>query len=367
MTEECDETMRTDIIRMIFDLPKDTKVYSDYSCALKSGISVHGRMYPTEKHVCFYSNLFGSERKVAIPYDRIVDLSKTSALLSQAIQIDTNDGHSYVFFFFGGNSRDDCFNFIQQLRSGISVLPSEDVLVDQKTREHDHLMQFLLEHDFETSVDHFVTLFLNDDAIYSYTDFLKDTDATEISCEPWNPYPEDETYGFSRSLQFRVPVEAPIGPNSTRVDVLQRLRHLETGNKILETSTRLEDIPYGDYFTVEDRWTIQSIRDEKCRVKFEIAIAFTKSTIWKSKIESRAKEDCKLKFQKWCQMAKNQLNPSTTTRPVVEEQEEKKEKILIHDPMRFIILLLLLLLLWNQYQLMALIQQEKTCPSPNFM
>lgn len=25
---------------------------------------MHGRMYPTDSHVCFYSNVFGRERKV---------------------------------------------------------------------------------------------------------------------------------------------------------------------------------------------------------------------------------------------------------------------------------------------------------------
>lgn len=29
---------------------------------------MHGRMYPTDTHVCFYSNVFGRERKVCLLY-----------------------------------------------------------------------------------------------------------------------------------------------------------------------------------------------------------------------------------------------------------------------------------------------------------
>ena len=38
----------------------------DFSCAIASTLAMHGRMYPTSSHVCFYSNVFGRERKVGI-------------------------------------------------------------------------------------------------------------------------------------------------------------------------------------------------------------------------------------------------------------------------------------------------------------
>lgn len=36
----------------------------DYSCAISATLAMHGRMYPTSSHLCFYSNVFGRERKV---------------------------------------------------------------------------------------------------------------------------------------------------------------------------------------------------------------------------------------------------------------------------------------------------------------
>ena len=38
--------------------------HSDYSCAVESKILLHGRMYITDKFICFYSNFFGFEKKV---------------------------------------------------------------------------------------------------------------------------------------------------------------------------------------------------------------------------------------------------------------------------------------------------------------
>ena len=36
----------------------------DFSCAVESKILLHGRMYITDKFICFYSNFFGFEKKV---------------------------------------------------------------------------------------------------------------------------------------------------------------------------------------------------------------------------------------------------------------------------------------------------------------
>ncbi len=40
---------------------------ADYSCAVEAKILLHGRLYVTDKFVCFYSNFFGFEKKVQAP------------------------------------------------------------------------------------------------------------------------------------------------------------------------------------------------------------------------------------------------------------------------------------------------------------
>ncbi|CAN0516175.1 unnamed protein product, partial [Ectocarpus sp. 8 AP-2014] len=41
---------------------------ADFSCAVESRILLHGRMYVTNTFVCFYSNLFGFEKIIKIPF-----------------------------------------------------------------------------------------------------------------------------------------------------------------------------------------------------------------------------------------------------------------------------------------------------------
>lgn len=183
-------------------------------------------------------------------------------------------------------------------------------------------MTQLLEDTFDVSVDEFMAEFIWDGARFGTDAYGVSLGYTEMKCDPWvAPQEVDASFGASvcarvnggrlfgsvvpngadattccwrtgmtRSLQFRVPVDAPIGPKSSRVDVvrdttdtatlctatamgipcrltesrllfalheqLQCAKRAEHNIQIIETSTRLVDIPYGDYFSVEDRWTL---------------------------------------------------------------------------------------------------------------
>lgn len=64
---------------------------SDFTCAVESTVLVHGRMYITNKFICFYSNLFGLEKKIRIPYSHIKAITKenTAMVIPNAIAIST--------------------------------------------------------------------------------------------------------------------------------------------------------------------------------------------------------------------------------------------------------------------------------------
>ena len=76
------------LCRMMFSLPSDEVLFTDYSCALKQKMLLHGRMFLTNRHVCFYSNLFGFEKKLVIPMESIARISKgtTLKMLSNAVR-----------------------------------------------------------------------------------------------------------------------------------------------------------------------------------------------------------------------------------------------------------------------------------------
>ena len=56
---------RDEIVRTIFG--DVGAIRRDFSCAIERKILLHGRLYVTERFICFYSNLFGFEKKIKIP------------------------------------------------------------------------------------------------------------------------------------------------------------------------------------------------------------------------------------------------------------------------------------------------------------
>jgi len=83
-------------------LDKDEMLIEDFTCALqKERMLVHGRIYISEKHVCFYSQLFGVTLKV-IPLIEIIELFKrnTALVFPNAIEIVTREKSKHFFTSF---------------------------------------------------------------------------------------------------------------------------------------------------------------------------------------------------------------------------------------------------------------------------
>uniref|UniRef100_A0AAV1UKT0 VASt domain-containing protein n=1 Tax=Peronospora matthiolae TaxID=2874970 RepID=A0AAV1UKT0_9STRA len=398
--EKEQERVRDQVICMIFDLPESTQFYKDFSCAIASTLAMHGRMYPTSSHVCFYSNVFGRERKILIPYESIRELEKTTTMVFQhAIRLATSDKDEYTFTSFWGNNRDTCYAVIAKARdrvlrelcssavgeeelqdpilspssgcrellsplsssatesgcdedgaeevksdvdavssNGISKADANESVITMATWNKDdedkHVisatprrrsvvldmgsiapkdvsMTQVFDEVFPVSVDTFMQTFYLDNAPFGLDKFSERIGSTEMTVNPWIiPAEGGKSFGVTRSLHFRVPIDAPIGPKSSHVDVLQCMKEKEHGVRVVESSTRLVDIPYGDYFSVEDRWTIAPHPTEVdfCRVYIELKVVFGKSTFWKKTIEARAISDNQIKWEKWVGMAKEFLN-----------------------------------------------------------
>ncbi|KAG6582817.1 GRAM domain-containing protein 1A [Phytophthora cinnamomi] len=397
------EQVRDQVICMIFDLPESTQFYEDFSCAIAATLAMHGRMYPTSSHVCFYSNVFGRERKILIPYESIREIEKTTTMVFQhAIRLATFDKDEYTFTSFWGNNRDSCYDLILKTRDRVlrelrptavnssetryPALPTSPITRnsanpppqpnpatehndDDQDEDHDEKeeedcadsdhdepvasatgvtttttvseqdeddntapvtprrrsvvsdvdsiapkdisMTQILEVEFPLSVDSFMQMFFLDNAPFGLDKFGEQTGSTEMTVNPWmTPLEDEKSFGMTRSLQFRVPVDAPIGPKSSQIDVLQCLKENEHGVRVVESSTRLVDIPYGDYFSVEDRWTIvpRSSNPNACKLFIELKVVFGKSTFWRNTIETRAISDNRAKWEKWVGMAKEFLS-----------------------------------------------------------
>jgi len=62
-------------------VPDDDYLIEDYSCALQREILAHGRLYVSEGHLCFSSNIMGWMTTLVMSFDEIVSVEKKSTAL----------------------------------------------------------------------------------------------------------------------------------------------------------------------------------------------------------------------------------------------------------------------------------------------
>lgn len=72
-------------------VPDDDYLIEDYSCALQREILLAGRLYVSEGHICFSSNILGWVTTVIISFDEVVSIEKesTAVVFPNAIAIQT--------------------------------------------------------------------------------------------------------------------------------------------------------------------------------------------------------------------------------------------------------------------------------------
>lgn len=72
-------------------VPEDDNLIEDYSCALQKEILLAGRIYISEGHICFFSNILGWVTTVVISFDEVVSIERenTAVVFTNAIAVQT--------------------------------------------------------------------------------------------------------------------------------------------------------------------------------------------------------------------------------------------------------------------------------------
>lgn len=92
-------------------VPDDDYLIEDYSCALQREILAHGRLYVSEGHLCFSSNILGWITTLVMSFDEIVSVEKrsTALLFKNGLMISTLHA-KHIFASF--TSRDATYDLI---------------------------------------------------------------------------------------------------------------------------------------------------------------------------------------------------------------------------------------------------------------
>ena len=352
---------RDEIVRTIFG--DVGAIRRDFSCAIERKILLHGRLYVTERFICFYSNLFGFEKKIKIPYSHVTCVTKenTAVFIPNAIAVITAR-KEYVFRSFW--DRDDCFNLLRAYHEMYRTVlePASSHVEEEETQQEKEEEKFeapveapsvpkqdLLkriegiagppverpstpdvadtpEHARTTakafsrevdstklaetlhtctlpvSVDEFFAHFLADGCGFPLTKFHEGQGDLEVACTPWASSDGEH----DRELRFRRLLNNPMGPKSARTTKIQRCRAFGRHGLVLHGVLSMEDIPYRDCFAIHDRWVVTP-QNDGVDVAFEFEIKWSKSTIFKRKIESSSRSDLQAYYDAYAAAARAHL------------------------------------------------------------
>lgn len=127
---------------------------------------------------------------------------------------------------------------------------------------------------------------------FSYHESVKDTN---LDASKWEEMPS--TGSFGREIKFFKPVNLP-GLASTRGVKIQKYRKFGDHALLLWSSTRLEDVPAADAFSVDDLLAVQALGENQVSVEISFQVTFLKSTYMKYIIESSTNAEMK----KWLEV-----------------------------------------------------------------
>lgn len=95
---------RYDEFKQLFGelIEENEKLIIDYSCALCKTVVIHGRVYLSLSHICFYASIFDWKSTVVIKFKEIASINKASSEvdLPNAITITTKVGDKYTLASF---------------------------------------------------------------------------------------------------------------------------------------------------------------------------------------------------------------------------------------------------------------------------
>lgn len=95
-------------------VPDDDYLIEDYSCALQREILAHGRLYVSEGHLCFSSNILGWTTTLVMSFDEIISVEKRSTALvfKNGLMISTLHA-KHIFASFA--SRDSTYDLVVKI------------------------------------------------------------------------------------------------------------------------------------------------------------------------------------------------------------------------------------------------------------
>ncbi|KAL1535391.1 BAG-associated GRAM protein 1 [Salvia divinorum] len=343
-------------LQTIFNLLPDEIVEHSYSCALERSFLYHGRMYVSAWHICFHSNVFSKQMKVMVPFGDIDEIKRSQhAFINPAITIILRmgaGGHGvpplgnpdgrvrYKFASFW--NRNHALRGLQRaVKNYHDMLEAEKKEKEQSAlRAHsssikgsnrqskisepsvaktDKSQPFIKEEVlseiyndvFPCTAEQFFKFLLDDDSTYTneYRTIRKDSN---LLMGQWHS--ADEYDGQVREITFRSVCNSPMCPPDTAMTEWQHAV-LSADKKILvfETVQQAHDVPFGSYFEIHCRWSLESNSESSCTINIRVGAHFKKWCVMQSKIKSGAINEYKKEVEMMLDVARSYIHSKTSS------------------------------------------------------
>ncbi|KAL3506846.1 hypothetical protein ACH5RR_032228 [Cinchona calisaya] len=339
-------------LQTTFGLLPDEVVEHSYSCALERSFLYHGRMFVSAWHICFHSNVFSKQMKVIIPFGDIDEIKRSQhAVINPAITIVLRmgaGGHGvpplgspdgrvrYKFASFW--NRNHALRALQRaaknyhtmleaekkekeqsaLRAHSSSLrsgkgqdkPSKESVLRFQPFIREEVLSSVYNDIFPCTADQFFELLLNDGSSFTneYRAVRKDSNLT---MGQWHA--ADEYDGQVREITFRSLCNSPMCPPDTAMTEWQHVV-LSSDKKVLvfETVQQAHDVPFGSYFEVHCRWSVDTNSDSLCAMDIKVGAHFKKWCLMQSKIRAGAINEYKKEVDIMLEVARSYIKSRTS-------------------------------------------------------
>ncbi|KAI9081927.1 hypothetical protein K1719_036189 [Acacia pycnantha] len=338
-------------LQTIFNLLPDEVVEHSYSCALERSFLYHGRMYVSAWHICFHSNVFSKQMKVVIPFEDIDEIRRSQhAFINPSITIILRmgaGGHGvpplgspdgrvrYKFASFW--NRNHTFRNLQraakifremleaekkenaesELRAQSSSVrgnkipdkvPEENMGKTGKSQPFvkEEALVGIYNDVFPSEPEQFFNLLFNDDSKFTseYRSVRKDTN---LVMGQWHT--ADEYDGQVREITFRTLCNSPMCPPDTAMTEWQHVVLSPDKKKLVfETVQQAHDVPFGSYFEVHCKWSLETINESSSTLDIRVGAHFKKWCVMQSKIKAGAVNEYKKEVDVMLEVARSYLN-----------------------------------------------------------
>ncbi|GAQ87567.1 C2 domain-containing protein [Klebsormidium nitens] len=349
-------------LQTIFKLPPDEIAMHTFSCAMERSFLYHGRMYVSDYHVCFNSNIFSKGIKVTIPFEDIEEIRKSyHALINPAVTIvlrvgagghgvpplSSPDGRAkYKFASFW--NRNHAWRVLQRSKKAYhelekqqaheergtllrasslrdmtsaaaeAVAASPEVTLERlKTppRPAAALEPFLSEEKLTEIIQDTLPITAADFFDYYYSDESDLTEQfrigsrkdTNLQAERWQP--SEQYGGLVRKVTFRFLCTSPMCPYDSAMTDWQHVMYDERDQVLtLEVISQAHDIPFASFFEVQNKFIVKTAGPSSCDVTAYTGVHFKKFFMLAGKIRSGALAECKDDWSLWLKLAKQELD-----------------------------------------------------------